>query len=61
MPPKPTAPTPRVSHTWRLVRALSSLRTVRVGSAGRCGTAYAMRATVATPITATNTYAVRHP
>ena len=53
MPPKPTAPTPRVSHTCRLVRALSSLRTVRVRSRGRCGTAYAIRATVATPMIAT--------
>ena len=54
MPPNPTAPTPRVSQTCRLVRALSSLRTVRVRSRGRWGTAYPMSATVATPMTATS-------
>src|SRR5215203_6334378 len=54
MPPNPIAPTPRVSHTWRLPKALSSLRTVRERSRGRCGTAYAMRTIVATPRTVTS-------
>ncbi len=61
MPPKPTAPTSRVSHTCTLWKAVISRTTVAAGSPGVRGTNAWASTAVTTPMTATAAKVVRHP
>ncbi len=61
MPPKPIAPTSRVSHTCGRANAPSSRRPVCDRSAGVAGTSAVTSSRVSSPSTVTAQYAERQP